>query len=151
MDIKLFEIRSGTPYYEGEKLTITLNSQGYCYVTILRKRNRLHRLVAKRYIPNPDEYKVVHHLNHNKQDNRVENLEWKSHSDNSILSCMANPQQTYFKIRKVKATHKDGTVKVFESARECARELNRDIAAVVRCLQGEWTYCNNHRLQHIEP
>jgi hypothetical protein len=35
-----------------------------------------HRLVAQTYIPNPDSLPCINHINENKLDNRVENLEW---------------------------------------------------------------------------
>lgn len=39
-------------------------------------RKFLHRLVAETFIPNPNNYKVVRHINGNTLDNSVENLEW---------------------------------------------------------------------------
>ena len=44
----------------------------------------LHRLVARYFVENPDPetYTVVHHIDHNKSNNRWDNLMWTTHADN---------------------------------------------------------------------
>jgi len=54
-------------------------SQGYCYINLSGEKNknfRVHRLVALAFIPNPNEYPYVNHIDGNKENNCVENLEW---------------------------------------------------------------------------
>ena len=41
-----------------------------------------HKLIAEAFIPNPLNLPQVNHINGNKQDNRIENLEWVSRSGN---------------------------------------------------------------------
>ena len=59
-----------------EILSLTKNSQ--------RKQYKIHRLVAETYIPNPNNYLYINHINEIKGDNRVENLEWCSASYNNL-------------------------------------------------------------------
>ena len=45
-------------------------------------RAKLHRLVAEYFIPNPNGYSDVNHIDENKSNNDVNNLEWCSHKEN---------------------------------------------------------------------
>lgn len=63
------------------------NASGYCYVTLctpgVKQNVYVHRLVAEYFIPNDDNKKTqVNHINKIRDDNRVENLEWVSASEN---------------------------------------------------------------------
>ena len=71
------------------ELTPCLSNSGYflvcLYVNKKPKTAYIHRLVAEAYVPKENEqHTIVNHINFDKQDNRIENLEWCTPKDNSL-------------------------------------------------------------------
>ena len=61
---------------------------GYLRYEMGRRKNQYaHRLVALAYIPNPDDLPQINHINEDKLDNRVDNLEWCTSAYNTVYSC----------------------------------------------------------------
>lgn len=80
------------PYINvNEKLGVnSCNDKGYAtiqpYIGTKRHIQYHHRMVAEAWIPNPNNFRCVNHLNEKKWDNRVENLEWTTYRKNSYYS-----------------------------------------------------------------
>lgn len=69
-----------------DKILKGFNNRGYHRLSLSHKgkpiKYSIHRLVAAAFIPNPENKKEVNHINGIKDDNRVENLEWATQSEN---------------------------------------------------------------------
>lgn len=92
----------GTIYSEKRnrilKGTLARNEYPTIYLTQDNKQYNLmvHRLVAEYFVPNPNNYTIVHHKNGNKLDCRAENLEWVTAQKN-ILETKRKPYSEYVK------------------------------------------------------
>ena len=62
------------------------DKNGYMYVTLQKSKKRktikVHRLVAEHFIPNPNNYPCVNHIDSNRKNNDVFNLEWVTQKQN---------------------------------------------------------------------
>lgn len=56
---------------------------GYLQVHLRKKTHRLNRVIATTWIPNPDNLPCVGHKDNNRTNNRVENLYWCTHKENT--------------------------------------------------------------------
>lgn len=70
------------------------NGMGYLRVAIGGKLMFVHRLVAEKYIPNPENKPQVNHIDGNPKNNRVENLEWVTQEENMAHAVKMGLQPT---------------------------------------------------------
>lgn len=70
-------------------LNQTTSKKGYKRVSLQHKTMTVHRIVAQAFIDNPKDLKTVNHIDNNKSNNNVDNLEWMSMKDNLALSSKA--------------------------------------------------------------
>lgn len=69
-------------------LKTPINNFGYPHFNLCKdgfsQRNLVHRLMAKAFLNNPENKREVNHINGVRHDNRLENLEWVTSSENKI-------------------------------------------------------------------
>lgn len=124
------------------KLSKWIDSIGYYMVQFKigdkKYYKRVHRLIAEAMIPNPDNLPQVNHIDGNKLNNNVDNLEWCTNSYNT-QEAYDNGLYTSTTHCNVIATSKDDpeVSYSFYSIRECARELGLNRKTITSILKGE--------------
>lgn len=126
----------------GVILKPSISIKGYNTVVLKGKRVLVHRLVATAFIANPQNKSQVNHINGQKRDNRVENLEWVTCSENIIHSYKIGKQRMGWDrelinrnarshYKKVKAIEID---RVFDSITKASQEHNICLSSISNCL-----------------
>ena len=99
----------------------------------------IHRILAQAFIPNPNNYPVVRHLNDNKNDWRLSNLAWGTISDNAH-DVYNNTGKYNGKIREVKHVRCIETGIIYRSTREAERQTGVNQVCIAKCCKGRYGY-----------
>lgn len=112
--------------YKQRLITPADNGNGYMIVNLWRNNKQkmfyVHRLVADHFMPNPENKPQVNHLDENKKNNAVENLEWATPKEN-VNYGTAIARQIKTQGFPVFILFPDGTKKDFDSIAQAARFL----------------------------
>lgn len=128
---RVIEYKNGTKrLLKGKQLIGTERGGGYLAVALCKdgtqKTAHIHKLVAKAFIPNPENKPTVDHINRNRTDNRVENLRWATY-----------PEQVDNTDRKKPVVGIKGkTVLYFESAKQ-TEEYGFTSSNICDCCRGK--------------
>lgn len=118
----------------GKMLTTRKKDNGYIYIDLWKNNKAklayVHRLVATAFIDNPNELPVIDHLNCDRADNRPENLEWVTITENSRRAANA----------RVKNNKKDSKVIVKPKIQ---KKTTRKVIAAINLKTGAITRYNS--------
>lgn len=139
---------------KGKILKSQKNTSGYNQVSLYngsrssRKVHFVHRLVAKAFIDG--EKDSVNHIDGNKDNNNVDNLEWVTKSENTVH---AYENGLMKRCKKVFVTLPNGKLKIFHNTAECSRYFgfsNTWVSDRVKKHGNKFEY-NNHVIEVKAP
>ena len=129
-------------------MSAPIDSVGYPVVALQakpRKRYvRVHRLVAETFIPNPENYRVVNHLDLDKTNNNVTNLEWCTHKHNIEDARNKGAFKNMIMVKIIE------TGQIFKSQSECARAIGGDRRHIGDCLNGKLKTHKGYHFERVE-
>ena len=130
--------------------------QGYKHVTLSlgngkQKGCRVHRLVAIAFIENPDNKPYVNHIDCNRSNNIVENLEWVTPTENSQKAVIEGRYLNSSHLRAVVQYDLNGNkLRTFESATEAARQLNLQQSKITACCKKDRRRTGNYQWRYAD-
>ena len=125
----------------GRILKPQLRRDGYLrhclYENNKQKNLLLHRIVATAFIDNPEGKPQVNHIDENKLNNDLSNLEWCTVRENMIHGTRTKriAEKNFKKV--IQLDLNDNVLNVFESMRQAERETGIDTSHISKCCNGK--------------
>ena len=118
-----------------------LNNSGYllhCLCENNKKKNLLlHRIIATAFIDNPEEKPCVNHIDENKTNNDLSNLEWCTVRENIIHGTrIKRSSEKHFK-KVIQLDLNDNVLNEFESMKQAGQETGIDASSIGKCCNGK--------------
>lgn len=128
--------------FTGRPMCQCVDNTGY-YQVILRKNGkksykRIHRILAEHFLynENPNEFNMVNHIDGNKLNNSLDNLEWTNNKINTQHGYDNNLYKSNYRV-PILVYHKNGEFyKEYKSIRSCCEDLKINRKTVSNILNG---------------
>lgn len=140
----------------GKILAISHFPNGYCYVNFCVKgigtSQILHRLVAKAFIPNPNNKAEVNHKDEDINNNIIDNLEWLTSKENANYGTRNKRVSEKLSIKVVQLTKNLELIRIYDSCTKAGNTIGVGEECVIRVCKGKqhtskgykWMYYANY-------
>ena len=143
---------------KGKIMKPVKRKDGYLHITLHKngkaKHFLIHRLVAEAFVENKNNYKEINHIDENKINNNINNLEWCNRSYNiNYGEANKNRRKTLLNRRgkKIIQFDKNGNeIKIFPSLMQVVRELGLSKSDLSQCCNGKRKTTGGYRWKYIE-
>lgn len=136
---------------KGHKLSPYIGVDGYVHITRSENnkkyRYRVHTIIANVFVPNPNGFKYVNHIDSNKLNNSPENLEWCTNSQN-VYHGWHSGNRTHKNRTKVSVYLNGKLINTYPSIRQLSIDLQLDRHKVARILKGESNNCYKYKFAY---
>lgn len=109
----------------------------YLYKNTIREKIYVHRLVAKAFIPNPNNYPIVNHKDENGLNNDYKNLEWCTYSYNTTYGTCISRRANNCKKKVVQMDMSGNVINVFNGIIDAATTLRIDASSLSKAALGK--------------
>lgn len=137
---------------KGKVLRSTVGRDGYPSIQIYKESEyytfKIHRLVAKAFVENPDSLPEVNHIDGNKKNNNAENLEWCTRKHNirhAFKNGLIDPKNRSCNRKSVRRS--DGVI--FRSLTEAAKESGTHVSDVSMCCHGTLAHTGGYGFEFV--
>lgn len=121
---------------------------GYCAVSLnnggSQKNFLVHRLVAMAFIPNPNNYETVNHIDENKCNNTVSNLEWLTLIENNRYGSHDERMRKTLSFPVIQYSLDGEFIQEFGSMAEVHRETGFNAASIGKAARGIYKQSNGY-------
>ena len=139
-------------FYTNRILKGSEDSWGYLQVKLykngIKSNKKMHRLVAQSFIPNPENKPEVNHIDENKTNNKLSNLEWSTAKENSNHGTRTERMAKTRSIPIIATNIKTGESQEFYGAAECARQSGLDNSHIAKVLKGRYKQTGGYTFKY---
>lgn len=128
-----------------------MNAWGYMTISYQGTTTTINNLIYRLFVGNIPENFVIHHINHNKEDNRLSNLACISRADNLRERFINNPNlgKQMFSNKNSNYIYCESNNTLYRNKTTLAKDLNLLISACDRVLGGTWKQYKGHKFQYL--